>query len=94
VSVHPQEGLLMAARAYQETAEGRAHLRERVVAEHRLARLGQLGMGQARYLGRAKTRCHLLLLATIANLRRVWNWVQAQETSCPAAVGEALAAAG
>jgi hypothetical protein len=93
VSVHPQEELLQAARAYQETAEGRAHLRERVVAEHRLARLGQLGMGQARYLGRAKTRCQLLLLATIANLRRVWNWVQAQETSRPAAVGNWLAAA-
>jgi hypothetical protein len=46
VSVHPQEGMLRAARAYQETAEGRAHLRERVVAEHRLARLGQLGMGK------------------------------------------------
>jgi Transposase DDE domain/Transposase domain (DUF772) len=93
VRVHPQEGMLMAARAYQETAEGRAHLRERVVAEHRLARLGQLGMGQARYVGRAKTRCQLLLLATIANLRRVWNWVQAQEASRPAAVGERLAAA-
>jgi Transposase DDE domain len=78
VSVHPQEELLLAARAYQETAEGRAHLRERVVAEHRLARLGQLGMGQARYCGRAKTRCQLLLLSTIANLRRTWNWVQEQ----------------
>jgi transposase len=76
VSVHPQEELLQAARAYQESAAGRAHLRERVVVEHRLARLGQLGMGQARYVGRAKTRCQLLLLSTIANLRRVWNWVQ------------------
>jgi hypothetical protein len=93
VSVHPQEGMLQAARAYQETAEGRAHLRERVVAEHRLARLGQLGMGQACYVGRAKTRCQLLLLSTIANLRRVWNWVQEQEASRPATVGEPLAAA-
>jgi hypothetical protein len=84
VSVHPQEGLLVAARAYQETAQGRAHLRERVVVEHRLARLGQLGMGQARYVGRAKTRCQLLLLATIANLRRVWNWVQGQAQRGPA----------
>jgi Transposase DDE domain/Transposase domain (DUF772) len=92
VSVHPQEERLQAARAYQETAEGRAHLRERVVAEHRLARLGELGMGQARYLGRAKTRCQLVLLATIANLRRVWNWVQEQEASRPTAVGERLAA--
>jgi hypothetical protein len=93
VSVHPQEGMLRAARAYQETAEGRAHLRERVVAEHRLARLGQLGMGQARYLGRAKTRCQLLLLSTIANLRRVWNWVQEQASIGEGAAGEPMAAA-
>jgi hypothetical protein len=83
VSVHPQEGMLQEARAYQESAEGRAHLRERVVVEHRLARLGQMGMGQARYLGRAKTGCQLLLLSTIANLRRVWNWVQEQTSIGP-----------
>jgi hypothetical protein len=92
VSVHPQEGMLQAARAYQESAEGRAHLRERVVVEHRLARLGQLGMGQARYLGRAKTRCQLLLLATIANLRRVWNWVQEQASLAPITGREAMGA--
>jgi hypothetical protein len=78
VRMHPLEEELQAARAYQQSAEGRRHLRERVVVEHRLARLGQLGMGQARYVGRAKTRCQLLLLATIANLRRTWNWVAAQ----------------
>lgn len=83
VSVHPQEGMLQEARAYQESAAGRAHLRERVVVEHRLARLGQMGMGQARYLGRAKTRCQLLLLSTIANLRRVWNWEQEQASIGP-----------
>lgn len=78
VRMHPLEEELQAARADQESAAGRRHLRERVVVEHRLARLGQLGMGQARYVGRAKTRCQLLLLATIANLRRTWNWVAAQ----------------
>jgi DDE family transposase/transposase-like protein DUF772 len=93
VSVHPQEGMLGVARAYQETAAGRAHLRERVVAEHRLARLGQLGMGQARYRGRAKTQCQLLLLATIANLRRVWAWVAAQSAHRTASVSEPTAAA-
>jgi hypothetical protein len=93
VSVHPQEGMLRVARAYQETAAGRAHLRERVVAEHRLARLGQLGMGQARYRGRAKTQCQLLLLATIANLRRVWAWGAAQSAHRWAPVSEPIAAA-
>jgi hypothetical protein len=79
--VHPQEALLQAARAYQQTPEGRAHLRERVVVEHRLARLGQLGIGQTRYIGRAKTRFQLLMAATIANLRRTWNRQQARNAS-------------
>ena len=74
VRVHPQEALLQAARERQQTPAGRALLRERVVVEHRLARLGQLRIGQARYRGRSKTRFQLLIAATIANLRRVWNW--------------------
>jgi hypothetical protein len=78
IRMHPMEEQMQAARAYQQSPEGRRHLRERVVVEHRLGRLGQLGMGQARYVGRAKTRCQLLLLSTIANLRRTWNWVQGQ----------------
>jgi hypothetical protein len=77
VTVHPQESLIREARAYQSTPEGRAHMRERVVIEHRLARLGQLGIGQARYMGHAKTLFQLAMAATIANLRRVWNWEQA-----------------
>jgi hypothetical protein len=78
VRMHPQEELLQAARAKQETAEGRAALRERVVVEHRLARMGQLGAGQARYLGRRKTGYQIALLATIANLRWTWNWAAAR----------------
>ena len=93
IRVHAQEALLQRARAYQETSAGRGHLRERVVVEHRLARLGQLGMGQARYLGRAKTRCQLLLLATVANLRRTWNWVQEQGAERRGSNGRAGAAA-
>jgi hypothetical protein len=79
ITVHPQEGLLASARAYQATPEGRAHLRKRVVAEHRLARLSQLGISQARYRGRAKTRFQLVIAATIANLRRIWNWESSRE---------------
>jgi hypothetical protein len=91
VRMHPMEQQLQEARAYQQSEEGRKHLRERVVVEHRLARLGQLGMGQARYVGRAKTRCQLLLLSTIANLRRTWNWVQAQGGKRERTSREALA---
>jgi hypothetical protein len=78
LQVHPQEALLQAARAAQQTPAGRERLRQRVVAEHRLARLGQLGMGQARYRGRRKSGFQLLVLATIANLRWTWNWERAQ----------------
>lgn len=74
VHVHPQEALLRAARAFQQTPAGKAILRARVASEHRLARLAQLGIGQARYLGRLKTHFQLLLAATVANLRRTWNW--------------------
>jgi hypothetical protein len=74
VSVHPQEAMLQSARAYQRTPEGRARLRERVVVEHRLARLAQLGIGQARYVGRRKTRFQLAMACALANFRWVWNW--------------------
>ena len=43
----------------------------RVVAEHRLARLVQLGIRQSRYFGRVKTRFQLYLAATVANLTLV-----------------------
>ena len=36
--------------------------------EHRLARLEQLGLRQARYFGRVKTKFQLYLAATVANL--------------------------
>jgi hypothetical protein len=82
---HPQEALLQAARAAQQTPAGREQLRERVVVEHRLARLGQLGVGQARYRGRQKSRFQLLVLATVANRRWTWNWQRAQAASVRAA---------
>lgn len=78
VSVHPQEALLREAREYQSTAEGRAHLRERVAVEHALARLGRLGIGQARCIGTANTRFQLMMAASVANFRRTWNWEESQ----------------
>ena len=45
----------------------------RQVAEHRLARLMQLGLGlEAPAIGRLKTQAQLLLAATVANLTRLW----------------------
>ena len=86
LQVHPQERLLQKARAYQQTEDGRKRLRERVVVEHALARLSHLGIGQARYCGRVKTRYQLLMACTVANLRRVWNWLADQQVSEPVMV--------
>lgn len=73
LSVHPEEKLLQGARELQATPEGKQLLRERVGVEHALARLARLGIGQARYFGRKKTRFQLLLSATVVNLRLMWN---------------------
>ena len=81
LGVHPQEALLQEARAFQNSVQGRATLRARVVVEHALARLGTLGIGQARYLGRAKMRFQLLMCAAVANLRWTWNWEASQACS-------------
>ena len=71
VSLHPQEALLQEARALQRS-EGFAPYRKwRQEAEHRIARLMQLGVRQARYFGRAKTLFQLLMASTVANLTLV-----------------------
>ena len=70
VQLHPQEALLQQARTLQQS-EAFAGYRQRRVVEHRLARLVQLGIRQARYFGRAKTRFQLYLAATVANLTLV-----------------------
>lgn len=68
ILLHPQEALLQAARAFQHSHAFADVRRRRQVAEHRLARLVQLGVRQARYVGRTKTLFQLLLAATVANL--------------------------
>ena len=45
--------------------------------EHRIARLGQLGAKQARYIGRAKTLFQLVTAATVANLTLIAARTQA-----------------
>ena len=48
------------ARALQRSEAFGGYRQRRVVMEHRLARLMQLGIRQARYFGRAKTRFQLV----------------------------------
>ncbi len=71
VQIHPQEALLQEARALQQSAAYDEYRARRMVVEHRLARLVQLGIRQARYFGRVKTRFQLYLAATVANLTLV-----------------------
>ena len=55
VQVHPQEALLEQARVLQRSPAFGEARRRRQVVEHRLARLVQLDIRQARYIGRIKT---------------------------------------
>ena len=67
MQLHPQEALLQQARALQRSEAFGEYRQRRVVVEHRLARLVQLGIRQSRYFGRAKTKFQLYLAATVAN---------------------------
>ena len=67
----PAGTLLQQARALQHSEAFAEYRQRRVVVEHRLARLVQLGIRQSRYFGRAKTRFQLYLAATVANLTLV-----------------------
>jgi transposase len=71
VSVHPQETLLQQARALQASPAFRDCRGRRQAVEHRIARLVQLGIRQARYFGRAKTLFQLAMAAAVANLTLV-----------------------
>ena len=71
VLIHPQEALLQQARALQQRTHYDEYRARRVVVEHRLARLVQLGIRQSRYFGRVKTKFQLYLAATVAHLTLV-----------------------
>ena len=90
---HPQEALLQQARALQHSEGFAGYRQRRVVVEHRLARLVQLGIRQSRYFGRIKTRFQLYLAATVANLTLVAAKAGLTgETGSGPSTGSALAA--
>jgi hypothetical protein len=55
ISIQAEERLQQEARLHNQTQAGRKSLRERVVVEHRIARLVGLGIRKSRYFGRKKT---------------------------------------
>jgi hypothetical protein len=71
ITLHPDEADLQAARALERTEYFREQYRERVVVEHRIGRLVQLGIRQSRFFGRVKTLFQVMLAATVANLTLV-----------------------
>jgi transposase len=68
VSIHPDERLLAELRERQDTAEGRARLRERVKVEHALAQVGHWQGDRARYRGVRKNLFDLRRAAVVHNL--------------------------
>jgi hypothetical protein len=58
-------------RRQQKTRRFRKRYRKRVVVEHRIGRMVQLGARQAKYFGKAKTGFQIALIATVANLMLV-----------------------
>lgn len=71
VIVGRHEQRIAAARAAQQQPQTKALLRKRPKVERKIAHLQQLGMRQARYRGRRKTRLQALLAATAANFNRL-----------------------
>ena len=94
VLIHPQEALLQEARLLQQSPAYDQYRRRRVVAEHRLARLVQLGIRQARYFGRAKTKFQVYLAATVANLTLLASQIgvfeDPENDDCSLATGDAV----
>ena len=85
--------LTQQARALQQSEAFAGYRQRRVVVEHRLARLVQLGIRQARYFGRVKTKFQLYLAATVANLTLVASKAGLPEdTGGASKVGSALRA--
>jgi hypothetical protein len=87
VQVHPQEALLQQARELQASPAFDDARRRRQVVEHRIARLVQLGIRQARYLGRTKTLFQVCLAAAVANLTLVALTSDAASVSDSMALG-------
>jgi hypothetical protein len=64
---------------YARSPEGREVVKRRVVVEHGIGRLKNLGAGRARYFGRARTRAQWLWSAAVANLSLLWGGHAAQD---------------
>lgn len=71
VQITENTKVLQRLRRMQKTKHFKQIYRRRIVVEHRIARLVQLGVRQARYLGKAKVAFQVAMAATVANLTLV-----------------------
>jgi hypothetical protein len=78
ISISAEESLQQQACIHNQTEAGRKSLRERVVVEHRIARLVQLGIRKSRYFGRTKTCLQVVLAAMVANVSLVVGYCRRQ----------------
>lgn len=85
ISIQAEEQLQQQARAHNQTEAGRQSLRERVVVEHRIARLVGLGIRKSRYFGRKKTRWQVVMAAVVANVSLVVGYCQRRAQKLDAA---------
>jgi hypothetical protein len=60
-------------------------LRERVVVEHRIARLVGLGICKSRYVGKKKTRWQVVMAAVVANVSLVVGYCRRRAHNLDAA---------
>jgi hypothetical protein len=93
ITLQAEEGLQQQARAHNQTEAGRQSLRERVVVEHRIARLVQLGIRKSRYFGRTKTCLQVVMTAVVANLSLVVGYCKRQAGQAATPSAEAATAA-
>ena len=91
IQVHPHEVLLQQARELQASPAFDQARRRRQVVEHRIARLAQLGIRQARYFGRTKTLFQVCLAAAVANLTLLAATSGAASTADSVTLGTLLA---
>lgn len=89
ISLQPEERLQQQARAHNQTKAGRKSLRQRVVVEHRIARLVGLGIRQSRYFGRKKTCFQVVMAAVVANVTLVVGFCRRQAQQAGAAAQSA-----
>jgi hypothetical protein len=71
VKITEKTEALWRLRRQQKTKRFRKRYRKRVVVEHRIGRIVQLGARQAKYFGKTKTAFQIALIATVANLMLV-----------------------